>query len=374
MPGFNSGASVSILRIIQILFFIFFVFPLLAEDGCGHPDMRLDQGPGADYFKYIPVMNQAGTAYCASSVLSQQFDYYRFKNGDVNFQHQTSPLYMAMDSKDNPVDTFLGWIDENIFKEVNQKGTAETVSGEADLCGPFRKFKKQGSCNRKFIEDDIAKKFTIFAVTKSQERVETYLAFMDMFFEGHAPNKALDLIGLELKTAAGAVDDLQCRLKDFMVPQVFTPDFTQLEEALSKMTKTQFNKEILKKRCQDPIAVPKNLHCRSTSIGMIKGLSTWTIHRLLNKEVPVGLGICESVLYEGHKFNKSTRTCRPKHALLVIGRRSINGRCELLLRNSAGRNCDKISKDWECDNQTGQIWIDQKKLLEHTDAMSSLSL
>ncbi len=126
-----------------------------------------------------------------------------------------------------------------------------------------------------------------------------------------------------------------------------------------------------------------------------------TIHDRLSRPQPqpIEIGYCSSVLalgraYEGrNRVVDAARDLPEKlaglvrssddhsdvapaqcglHSSLVIGRRknSFTGRCQLLVRNSHGRDCDSYSKDWGCD--FGNIWVDEDILAQSIFSMSYL--
>lgn len=79
--------------------------------------------------------------------------------------------------------------------------------------------------------------------------------------------------------------------------------------------------------------------------------------------LPPAIAYCGAVLREGHGYRPRSilsGSCRA-HWSLVIGMRSrTDGRCEVLIRNSAGPNTSEYSEEWARD--AGDLWIDAETL------------
>ena len=88
----------------------------------------------------------------------------------------------------------------------------------------------------------------------------------------------------------------------------------------------------------------------------------------LKYALPVGIGYCSKVLHDGRAFKSAPQFSGDqdcgRHASVAIGRRRNpkNNACEILIRNSWGKSCGSYSKDWECDQDKGSVWVDEKTL------------
>jgi hypothetical protein len=86
--------------------------------------------------------------------------------------------------------------------------------------------------------------------------------------------------------------------------------------------------------------------------------------------LPPMIGFCSSILTD---LSKPDAPPAPKdscggHAALVIGRREVNGKCQFLLRNSWGPECDHYPPKLQsnCEPGKGNIWIDTDTLTKNT--------
>lgn len=87
---------------------------------------------------------------------------------------------------------------------------------------------------------------------------------------------------------------------------------------------------------------------------------------------PVGIEYCSQILSQGINFDSKVATLGWKqgcerHASIVIGYRTNvkSNSTEFLLRNSWGPGCYNYSKNWDCDPQTGLVWIDASALAKN---------
>ncbi len=96
--------------------------------------------------------------------------------------------------------------------------------------------------------------------------------------------------------------------------------------------------------------------------------------------LPMGINYCSNILeqkgYQGLTFRKGKtyvphfRTDCDRHVSIVIGQRTRNGRCQFLVRDSHGSQCDFYDKGWDCKtpkyNSGWGIWIDAEALANNT--------
>ncbi len=79
------------------------------------------------------------------------------------------------------------------------------------------------------------------------------------------------------------------------------------------------------------------------------------INHTLNSNRPLAIDICADVLK-----NQNSTCKKPNHAVNVIGKRlnPRNGKCEVLIRNSWGKNpCSFYDRRYDCNPNTGNVWI-----------------
>jgi hypothetical protein len=91
--------------------------------------------------------------------------------------------------------------------------------------------------------------------------------------------------------------------------------------------------------------------------------------------LPIEVDYCSAIFDEGgrkssvvevNSLRSSSPSCKG-HASLVIGKRWEGGKCEFLIRNSWGTDCDQYSKAMRggCDGK-GSIWVDSDLLTNNT--------
>lgn len=110
-----------------------------------------------------------------------------------------------------------------------------------------------------------------------------------------------------------------------------------------------------------------------------------TLLKLLDhkdKPQPVGIGYCANVLqnkryraltFSGEVPNSMKEDCWG-HSSIIVGKRTRSNRCQLLLRNTWGTDCNY---DWEClrdkEGKVVGVWIDAEALMENSDRLYFIS-
>lgn len=100
---------------------------------------------------------------------------------------------------------------------------------------------------------------------------------------------------------------------------------------------------------------------------------------------PALIGYCANILKTPDYLGTSSRTrithngaltlkdleesCKG-HANLVIGRRKSGTKCQYLLRNSWGSDCDSYASTLNCEN--GNIWIDEEILMKNAISLQEI--
>jgi hypothetical protein len=95
------------------------------------------------------------------------------------------------------------------------------------------------------------------------------------------------------------------------------------------------------------------------------------LNKLLDgdKPLPPVIGFCPRILTESaaeQSQHASTESCGG-HAVLVIGRREVAGKCQFLLRNTWGPECDHYAAEVQdqCEEGKGNIWVDAETLAKN---------
>jgi len=96
------------------------------------------------------------------------------------------------------------------------------------------------------------------------------------------------------------------------------------------------------------------------------------LEHLLDGEspVPTTIGFCSRILTDITKKDAppASKDSCGGHAAVVIGKRPMNGKCQFLLRNSWGTECDHYSPDIQsqCERGKGNVWVDAETLTKNT--------
>jgi hypothetical protein len=72
----------------------------------------------------------------------------------------------------------------------------------------------------------------------------------------------------------------------------------------------------------------------------------------------------------------SSKVCnkRGMHVSAVIGRRSGPRGCQYLIFNSHGTSCNQYDKTWDCEPNSGKIWVDEENLLKNTSGITFVEM
>jgi hypothetical protein len=100
----------------------------------------------------------------------------------------------------------------------------------------------------------------------------------------------------------------------------------------------------------------RNLHNESSPSEILTSSDFDEIDRVLNKKQPVSLSIFMDKIYS---FGKSSVANQPRHAITLAGRKynSKTGKCEYVLKNSWGPECDRYYKV-RCEN--GYLFVPEE--------------
>jgi hypothetical protein len=357
-------------------FFIIFSQTVLSLEGLG------DYGPGrsqpADFAgpckrvnllykkwglfpRQMPLYDQGANMMCYSYTAVQLVDYWRedhgLKIGKIKMMPST-PLYGA----------FLSRV---LLPKVGGKQTLDLGSISLVLEG----IKKYGMCKENIIKK-IIKKFT------SDKKIsqEEFLFETERLFALHSG---------ESFNLGGAIWTPFEKIRNWKYPPKINREKLKWamgpylkKENFVKFLKNVFGECFLKENIildsqKIPTSVRLYMRNRKTFYhAIIKLLDKG------NKPQPIGIGYCSNVLsdksYEGMVFRgnepiQEKYNCNG-HASVIVGKRTRKGRCEFLVRNTWGTDCEY---SWEClKNKKGHVqglWVDGISLVNNSQALYYLA-
>ena len=148
---------------------------------------------------------------------------------------------------------------------------------------------------------------------------------------------------------------------------------TPIQTALKQIDPFDAVKQSVLALCAERIRLPKadQYECKTF---YRHGESNEELHKFIGEEfskgkkaTPVGIGYNPEVLKAGKILTYSKLGDRPEavkggHQSLLIGRKSISGKCHYLVRNSWLPSCEGIFPEWPCEK--GDVWVPADVLFE----------
>jgi hypothetical protein len=337
---------------------------LLAASLAGADDctsVRLDRDGGS--LERIPEPVQYGISICHAFAATQLVDAYRASHGDPG------PLSSALD-------VAIG--------TAVRTGSKSIEIGK--VCEAFQTAKTQGSCDASAFAGSIARTYGDYPTSlTSYDAHRVAIQALQEIYENNKRSSE--------KGSNQTLGDLTLKLYEIDPEGRFTA--TQIEElslALASSSASRFLDGALNRACSRPGARrPLELSgvgCRMNGFVSLsdvaqpaadlvkrEGYRGWLtyLNRRLSRGAstqPIAAGMCYNVVrfdaaYRGVKFLKSGPQVQPGclvHFPLVIGRRKNGDRCEYLLRNFRGTQCNwPYAKPWECERDGG-LWMDGEAL------------
>ncbi|QDK36763.1 C1 family peptidase [Bdellovibrio sp. NC01] len=296
---------------------------------CG--DMDLNQGANSPFNK-IPVYDQDGTGICYAYTTAQMTDYYRFKKGDTSYD-LTNPVYAAYDTYGT----------KNPFKANSLYAGVATDVNDA--------IRAKGVCSDKEVKARLAEYMKVSGGSEAE-----VLHFLETVYQNLNPksNKTdWTKVSSVMTSTTGVSCKQQEQLKSVALKRnVMGASAPAVLQNLFKNCKTH------------PVKVPDiEVFQFGSDVNMKRAMD-----KGLNQTMPAQLMVCANLFtdksYKGvvKKSQNSQRDAmdgtRPDceaHSILVTGRKSINGQCSYLVRNSWGTNWKpKGAKACACRTWSGQ--------------------
>jgi|GEM_PF-1229451 len=267
-------------------------------------------------FQKIPVYSQGYSGLCYAFAASQLLDYHYIKNGAPSVQ--THPIWLGINYAATLNKSELG--SGSIFLLLNQ-------SHELKNCSP----------------ETIQKALTQYAKAAKLKDTEDLVGFLDDYFKNYSQ---LDS-GMEksMRVFEGLRKTATETKKEFFTAECLqSGGFASLApflEMANELSSTSFLKALLFGRCEKEnkkLTVPELNHLQANTDEEAQD----HLDRNL-KNGPVGLGYCSAIhenpnlryLKRNSNPSYNPSTCKP-HAVVVTGRKVIDGQCHYLIRNSWG--------------------------------------
>lgn len=310
--------------------------------------VRLDAPGGSTYG--ISVRDQGSTGICYSEAAALAFDSSQVRAGSRN---RSAEALAAV----------VGWANASRI-DLKQAFMAGSFP-----CAIVNYFNQSGACDQRAFsglgtEADFLSKS--YAILDPQTRLPTSCGPASSQNPGDQARALLASKGC----AVSASENSSVYLSTLAT-------VTQTEEA-------RFVSQV-NQACQSAgrISPPHPLSCSST---MLPAASARASEKPLldyfsNKTVPpLLIGYCSQVLHAGQGYvgvspgaGKNTFSCDcAMHYSAVIGKRASprTGKCQFLIQNSWGTDCDYYSHDWDCE--AGKIWVDVDTLSRNIDNYGSV--
>lgn len=349
---------------------LFFVFATSIAAGASTPafaegcdELRLDGPKGS--MEHVKVRDQGDFNTCAPTVAAEMADAYRFTHdppvGDRNYDFVTSGLEAAFGTAVDQKVTFKDALDD---------------SGGIE-CDAAKYLRDHQACDNRVLTTDQALAEDTTFLAKSYD--------------------AQDDLTKHLRRAPGETRSLireTCNLSDTDLRAQGLYSNTKAMLAILKTLTTQRENEAFaafqtdcKKAGRAPVRYGA---CDGPSIDPLHpkdSLDAILVH--LNRAEPVqplSVGICAAMLRDGHAYRGYSKPRRgdddgyhtasdcENHSVLVIGKRPSpkTGKCQLLVQNSWGTDCDGYAPDWIKDCDQGKVWIDADALTRNMYDMNYL--
>jgi hypothetical protein len=298
----------------KVLYLFLCAFPLIAfSSEC--PEVRLDKTS----LKNVPMLDQDGSGLCWAYTASTLIDAYRFSHGDTS-SFVSSPIAIASQAVNGHNDNGFGYVSSAI-SAVNGPG--------GKLCDHFQ----------------ISKKF----------RSTDFFLGQDFW-----PSKGLDENEFHCLPLAALLN-----FKDqVMVASLQNLSLRSIRKDIESLCSKEFELKV-------SLPAPKTLLVSKLPDKKAVGAH---LKSLLSKKSPqpIAIAYCEDVLRDKSVksvVNGIRRDCKNKHLSSVVGsRKSAQGGCEFLVRNSYGKSCKPYA--WECTK--GQVWVPESALTSNIEGMTWL--
>jgi hypothetical protein len=290
----------------------------------------------------MPILSQGDIGNCYAATAAQMIDAYRFSHGDKNTNLHTSPIALAIRAK-NYQETVFELNIEAKTKVGLSLQDADSITGALD---PAR-----------FLRTDINTEYLdgghLSDVFIQSERENGEIRVCDKKTVEGILNDQQDLRNI-LQMWNDSKNNMSQYAQSIQLCAFRSHDYVQTMKAIQGST-VKTNLPTFLQTLVDTACAKTSLN---TKIPKLASLSFMQLHTVLNREnpQPVAVSYCANFMRE-HLKNKKCAG----HASVIVGRRkTAEGKCEILIRNSWGESCKRYPKPENCEN--GQYWVDEDTL------------
>ena len=335
-----------------ILTLIFHLSPLyVASDAMAAApiclNVRLDQKGGS--MEHVPILDQDGVGFCFSYTAAAMVDAYRFSHGDHQYQRRSSPLLLALGTAQ--------WDSDKVSTNFGDVGTAIRVLFGNEFCSQnFIERVLAGQSEREFLN----------RLQSNFDQYQVYLSSQNRFQkikEHFYPYQTLatDLAcNLGETTTSAKLNEIVQTLKPLLENKYLKGAPAEALEIHRLLVESCPNDRVPK--VELPFPIDKPMGSWQDSKEQIAEIYSNAFKRSFSgsNPLPIGLSYCVNKWNGEPKYNGSTK-CQGHASVLIGSRPTKAGRCEILLRNSWGKNwCPRNIPPANCEG--GQIWVDSEEL------------
>ena len=325
--------------------------------GCG-PEVRLDSRGGT--MEHVPVVDQGDFGICYAAAASEMTDAYRLSHGKM---HSQSSM-------------FEGAVGSGIKQGESVKSA---LDDGGDACDVADYYQKAGSCKEKVfsggsgsIREDVAFLAKSYDLQDGADDSDSCGSDSKAKKPKTLTEKIQDMLAhqscteQEALSAQAAKTDAEMKKVLISISNRVGRDMArELEQACL----TQGRQKVSFSSC-----VQSRGHFPKTPQATQELIETYLSS---NRAQPFGISYCSNVLTAGAKYigikpDGDEKCDCDAHASVIIGKRTNRKtqKCQFLIQNSWGTDCDSYSNDWQC--KEGKIWIDADALSRNSDDYSYL--
>ncbi len=325
-------------------------------------EIRLDQPGGSMSTDVMPIQAQGNLPICDGYVASQMVDAYRFSHGDPHPEHRTSPLALSAMASAKRGDV----------RELNRGYAVSDLefARSNGSCSQDAVRTSYGKLGTKGFTDELTKYFG--EAEEYRQQAWKRGVIQDETSDSQIGRLAGDAACFLVRT--GLLPDSSVALSGIM---------DTLGRALGENNAVQYLNTIFARLCEGHtlanLALPEVRHVYIEELATKypynepRSLFRMLIHNQLEapNPQPVGLNYCANVLqnvsFSGVGSDRKVPASCDRHWSMVIGRnRGPDGVCRFLIRNSWGTGCARYVDRGHCEENTGQIWVDENQLARST--------